>query len=104
MVVGAWAQLGEGGGLDPVLFLRPAGDGIERDAVEDLPVVKPGIGPIRVGDELRRKLDKLRRKTAVKQLRWLHHVVVDADQNQVIDFHQKHPSAFPGEANPLNFL
>ena len=86
-VVATGAHLVEGGRVDAVLLLRPAGDRVEPDVGDRLAVEHPhvvaGVGVLDAG----RAVGELRRHPALEQVRRLDEVVVDADEDHVLDPH-----------------
>jgi hypothetical protein len=70
--------------LDVVLLGRTSGDGVEAD-VRDLGVlVDPHVGAVVLVDAARRVRLPLVRQMGVEERRRLDHVVVDADQDEIL--------------------
>ena len=86
-VVATVPHLGEGGRVDAVLVGRPAGDGVQPDVGQLLALVEPDVVARRVLDGLGRQVLVPLGQVLVEHARWLDHVVVHADQDQVLDVH-----------------
>ena len=90
-VPGADPDLLEGGGLDAELAAGLAGDGVEPDVGDDGVVVDPHVVAVGGAHDLRRLVPVLLRDVGVEQRRRLDHVVVDADEDQVVEVHSRPP-------------
>jgi hypothetical protein len=86
-VPAARAHLLEGGRLDAVLLLGPAGHGVEPDVGDHGPVEGPHVGPVGLLDDLRGQVGEPRRQPPLEQVGRLDQVVVDAHQDQVVGVH-----------------
>ncbi len=82
--------------LEPVLVRRSAGHRVEADVHHLCAEELPDLGAIRLDHVARGLIPDLRRGPPFEQMRWLHHMVVHAHQDQVVDLHA---ALLPGHAS-----
>jgi hypothetical protein len=78
--------------LHAVLLLGPAGDRVERRGLHDHLAERPDIGPLVIAHELRRPVEELGVEVVDEEVGRLDEVVVDADEDEIIDFEHGYPS------------
>ena len=96
----AFAHLLERNRLETVLFLGPAGHGVEAESGRPLALDLPVMGAVGAALHGRRTILEARRDVLDEHVRGLDEVIIDADENQIGNFHTK----LPPELTPRHFI